>query len=228
MDTDSTSGAWVKPCIKCHTQDRYASGACKYCAKQNSKAQRERRPEHYKAARAASHLKNKEKANAQAAAYYSANRERLLVTFSRWRAANRENLRDYFANHYAINAERIKKRVREYRAQFPDRVKAVHQRWIDKHPKAKTTYRHNRRVRERGNGERLSRGIVKKLLVLQNGKCPCCKMPLGNSYHLDHRLPLALGGTNTDDNMQLLRARCNLQKGKKHPIEFMRSKGYLL
>jgi 5-methylcytosine-specific restriction endonuclease McrA len=45
---------------------------------------------------------------------------------------------------------------------------------------------------------------------------------------MDHIIPLALGGANTDDNIQLLRATCNLQKHTKHPIDFMQQRGYLL
>lgn len=45
---------------------------------------------------------------------------------------------------------------------------------------------------------------------------------------MDHILPLALGGTNVDENIQLLRKRCNLQKCAMHPVDFMQSKGRLL
>lgn len=55
-----------------------------------------------------------------------------------------------------------------------------------------------------------------------------CGKPLGDAYHLDHVMPLALGGSNTDDNMQLLRDRCNLQKHAKHPVDFMQERGFLL
>jgi 5-methylcytosine-specific restriction endonuclease McrA len=51
---------------------------------------------------------------------------------------------------------------------------------------------------------------------------------LGDNYHLDHIVPLAIGGTNTDDNIQLLRQKCNQQKSAKHPIDFMQSRGFLL
>lgn len=61
-----------------------------------------------------------------------------------------------------------------------------------------------------------------------NGKCPCCKQPLGDEFHLDHVIPLALGGPNTDDNMQLLRKTCNLQKSAKHPVQYMQERGFLL
>jgi len=36
------------------------------------------------------------------------------------------------------------------------------------------------------------------------------------------------GGSNTDDNMQLLRKLCNLQKHAKHPVDFMQERGFLL
>jgi 5-methylcytosine-specific restriction endonuclease McrA len=53
-------------------------------------------------------------------------------------------------------------------------------------------------------------------------------LPLGDNYHIDHIMPLALGGSNTDDNIQLLRQRCNNQKCAKHPVDFMQSRGFLL
>jgi 5-methylcytosine-specific restriction endonuclease McrA len=45
---------------------------------------------------------------------------------------------------------------------------------------------------------------------------------------MDHIVPLISGGTNTDDNIQLMRSRCNQQKSAKHPIDFMQSRGFLL
>lgn len=39
---------------------------------------------------------------------------------------------------------------------------------------------------------------------------------------------IALGGTNTDDNVQLLRAECNNFKRAKHPADFMRQRGFLI
>jgi 5-methylcytosine-specific restriction endonuclease McrA len=89
-------------------------------------------------------------------------------------------------------------------------------------------YRANRRARELEAGGTLSKGLRTKLFDLQRGKCACCGKPLGNDFHLDHIVPLKLGGSNTDDNIQLLRAACNMQKGAKDPIEFMQSRGNLL
>jgi len=86
----------------------------------------------------------------------------------------------------------------------------------------------NRRARKKYNGGRLSKGLSNKLYKLQRGKCACCGKSLGDDYHLDHRMPLALGGVNEDLNMQLLRSKCNREKHAKHPIDFMQSRGFLL
>ena len=36
-------------------------------------------------------------------------------------------------------------------------------------------------------------------------------------YHVDHRMPLSLGGSNYPDNLQLLCPTCNLSKSATHP-----------
>ena len=83
------------------------------------------------------------------------------------------------------------------------------------------------RIRARNSGK-LSSGIIEKLMNLQHGKCACCGELLYDDFHVDHIIPLSLGGTNTDDNIQLLKSTCNLKKRNMHPIDFMQSKGMLL
>jgi len=60
----------------------------------------------------------------------------------------------------------------------------------------------------------LSPDIRERLYKAQNGLCNGCGSEL-NESHLDHVMPLSRGGTNTDDNVQLLCPRCNLSKGTK-------------
>jgi 5-methylcytosine-specific restriction endonuclease McrA len=100
--------------------------------------------------------------------------------------------------------------------------------WAKANPEVNRIKAQNRRALKRVNGGKLSKGLAEKLFKLQKGKCPCCHQPLGENYHLDHIVPLALGGSNTDDNIQLLRSSCNNQKSAKHPIDFMQQRGFLL
>jgi 5-methylcytosine-specific restriction endonuclease McrA len=69
-----------------------------------------------------------------------------------------------------------------------------------------------RRCRTRGSykGE-----DVERLMVLQSGMCASCRSPFHVvGYHVDHRVPLARGGLNVKENIQLLCPRCNLKKGR--------------
>ena len=139
-------------------------------------------------------------------------------------AANSE----YGANWRAINAKKMAVYNAEYYAANADKINASAAKRRGDNPEAERIYSHNKRAHKRKAGGKLSKDIAERLYALQRGKCACCKQPLGNDYHLDHIMPLALGGSNTDDNIQLLRSKCNLQKNKKHPIAFMKQRGFLL
>lgn len=125
------------------------------------------------------------------------------------------------------NAEAIRQREVAYRARNAARYSANHKDWYARHPGAATVYQRNREARLRDAGQ-LSPDIIPKLYASQRGLCVCCHQPLGDNYHLDHIIPLCQGGTNTDDNVQLLRAQCNREKHTTDPITFMQRRGFLL
>lgn len=66
--------------------------------------------------------------------------------------------------------------------------------------------------RERAVGRYVA-GDVKRLWYAQGGLCALCRRVLVRGYHVDHKVALARGGTNTAANLQLLCAPCNLRKG---------------
>lgn len=150
-------------------------------------------------AMAAKHrLKNKGKLRVRSSAWAEKNRDKLRATSAIWNAAHRE------------------------------KAKASTRAWVAENRDAVRIHAQNRRARKLGNGGTLSKTLRQKLMTIQKGLCACCKQPLGVSPHLDHIMPLALGGSNTDDNIQLLRASCNASKHDRHPIDFMQSRGFLL
>lgn len=159
---------------------------------------REKNPEKVKAIKAGWSEKNREKERARCAAWRNANRGKARAASSSWRTANIE------------------------------RARANSSSWYELNPLRRRIYEQNRRARKRANGGVLSKNISEKLFFLQRGKCACCGLPLGNDYHLDHIMPVALGGVNEDWNVQLLRGLCNNQKSAKHPVEFMQARGFLL
>jgi 5-methylcytosine-specific restriction endonuclease McrA len=139
------------------------------------------------------------------------------------------------------NAERTLQIQRNYQRSHPNIRAAQHAKYYQKNKQALLAYtkkwveenRSNVRVHVRNRRARLSSGklspnIEALLLKHQHGTCTVCRTLLTKDMHLDHIMPLALGGANTDDNVQLLCRGCNQRKHAKHPIKFMQEQGYLL
>ena len=142
----------------------------------------------------------------------------LAAQHAKYHANHTDRVRENAAKNYAKNREKRMAYIAAWQAANPE-----------KHLYSHRISEQNRRSRTRASGGKLSSGLSAKLFSLQRGKCACgCGQNLGDDYHLDHRMPLSLGGVNEDWNMQLLRSTCNLRKHAKHPIDFMQSKGFLL
>lgn len=170
---------------------------------------------------------------------------------AKYRAENAEKIRAYRIAH----RERERERLREWRRKNPDRAReqtlratkkskesgrhaayraanvvAVRERqrkWRQNNPEKNRIKALNYLARKKAAGT-LSAGIVEQLRVKQRNKCACCFIDLSGGFHLDHIMPLALGGANEDVNVQLLCPTCNCSKQDKHPVEFMQSRGRLL
>jgi 5-methylcytosine-specific restriction endonuclease McrA/uncharacterized protein (UPF0212 family) len=186
---------------------------------------------------AAYRSENKAKISASIAAWRTANKEIIDIKSRAWLDANRDKYDKYQTLYRAENREKEAARSAAWYAANKERRNQLTAAWAAANPDARRIHKHNRRARESQNGGALSKGITEKLFKLQQGKCACCGESLftlpsgkvdGKKVHLDHIMPLSKGGTNTDQNMQLLTSTCNLEKHKKDPIDFMQSRGFLL
>jgi 5-methylcytosine-specific restriction endonuclease McrA len=106
--------------------------------------------------------------------------------------------------------DRNRETLRAYRKANPHKVREF------------TARRHGRKL------GRLPRGTVQRIGQAQRWKCAVCRASLKAGYHLDHVMPLALGGEHLASNVQLLCPTCNVRKAAKDPLQFMRERGYLL
>ena len=77
-------------------------------------------------------------------------------------------------------------------------------------------------------GGHVPKGLKEKLRQRQKGRCGICLFPLRGMLHIDHILPVKLGGTNNPKNLQLSHRDCNLSKGATHPADYAQSIGRLL
>jgi len=144
---------------------------------------------------------------------YSANRESVKKKSVEWYAANRERARETHAKWAAANFEK---------------KKADNAKWCASHPENQRASYHKRRARIKKTGGFFTVADIRCLLKQQKRKCVVCRTDITNVYHIDHIMPLALGGRNEISNIQLLCPFCNISKKDKHPIDFMQSRGFLL
>ena len=87
----------------------------------------------------------------------------------------------------------------------------------------------NRRARLKNAEGKHSAEDIRMLFARQKGKCAFCLKPLGKlKPHVDHYMPLVLGGSNDPSNLRLLHKTCNLKKGKSDPVEFAQRNGILI
>ena len=243
-----------KACTSCGTEKAFAEfykrsaskdglmPICKACSSAKTASWRLENSERNKSVKSAWESASKAKRRSAKEAFLEANKDRLaaekdarakarkakkLTQATNWQAANPDRRKAITAAYRAANPQKTKAAVAASVAAKPEKYKAMMAAYRAANRDAYRVHKQNRRVKESSSGV-LSKGLASRLFMLQQGKCPCCKQPLGDDYHLDHKMPLALGGENTDDNMQLLRATCNLQKHAKHPVDFMQSRGFLL
>jgi len=73
--------------------------------------------------------------------------------------------------------------------------------------------------RRAAGGREISTATIAEIVSSQNGLCGGCRLPLGGSFHIDHRVPLSRGGTGDRSNLQAMHPRCNLSKGVSLPGE---------
>lgn len=208
-----------KPCVKCGTVDRNKkSGRCRQCAAVRLRAYYEKNIEKMSKRSPPS----KEAARAYTAKWRKNNPDYVAKISNK----SKEKKIEYVKN----NKEKISKYSKKWAENNKDKISIYQKKWKKNNPdKMKDKYRrHAHARRPSSNGGKLSSGLSQRLFKIQKGKCACCGISLKNGFHMDHIVPLALGGKNEDRNIQLLLPACNMKKSAKHPNDYMREMGYLI
>lgn len=132
---------------------------------------------------------------------------------------HKENLKasdpDYDRRLYLRNRDKALTRAKKYKKDHPDR---------------RAEYQRRRRARKMGADGCHTKEDVAKILELQKNKCaePTCRKDITERYHVDHIMPLSLGGSDWPDNLQCLCPSCNTRKRAKHPLDWAKENGRLL
>jgi 5-methylcytosine-specific restriction endonuclease McrA len=191
----------VKPAsrfYKCAQQSSGLRPDCKDCSNSSSASARNKRADYYRSKKSDWLQKNKHLRSATTKKYYKNNKEKIS---------------QYHRVRYENNRESILARCREWAANNVEKRKAIGQ---------------NRRARVLAAEGSFTGDDIARLYQLQRGKCVVCYSKLDKSYHIDHIVPIARGGDNYPNNLQLLCPTCNRRKAAKDPVAFMREIGRLL
>ena len=134
---------------------------------------------------------------------------------------------------------------RRWRHRNPDRKVQLQSIWNEQNKNRKNEYyqsyyqdnkhiyadgvRNRRSLKKGAEGTHTSEDVI-NILEAQEMKCaePTCGVDLSGGYHVDHIMPLVLGGSNWPENLQCLCPTCNLRKGGMHPDDWDRKMGRLV
>lgn len=203
-----------RACLKCgsttngfHKNSRYKDGLHPYCKVCRAKANKSRRENETPEQRA----ERLSKAKIYREQEHRKERQRGLS--EKWRRENPDRLREL-----GRSADR-----RRY-LQKADYNKV----WRAKNREVVASHSRNRRALVKNSEGIHTADDVNWLLRTQRYQCAVCRSDIKRSYHVDHILPLARGGSNDKTNLQVLCPTCNNQKHAADPIDFMQRKGFLL
>jgi len=172
--------------------------------------------------------RNAEHKKAYARKYYAENRDARIEYTRAWTERNKEYVTARKRAYRSLEETKIKEKetYKKWRAANLDKDKAKTRLYRETNRERILVRNQNRRASMKG---KLSKNIIDSLMTKQRARCACCKIDLLKSgRHIDHIMPLAKGGPNIDENVQLLCPDCNLSKAALDPVDFMQRRGFLL
>ena len=142
-------------------------------------------------------------------------------------AAIAEYMKQYRPQYRDNHRQMLAAKSLEWAQKNPEKRKQIARNWRVANAEASRVIVRNRRARIKSSDGRHTAADIEEIGFMQRWSCACCRTDIQNAYHVDHIIPIAGGGDNNKTNLQLLCPPCNLAKNKKHPVEFMQSRGFL-
>lgn len=203
-------------------------GKCRSCASLAAKAWREKNADRVIEYRAAHYQANADYIRTKRRADYAADPEKSRQSTRRWYAKNAEKARESAKLYRLRNLEVVKQKLAAWREANIEWVRAYSRKYAEENrEKVRINWRRKNAKRRLAPGSHTAADI-RWLFKMQRGLCACCRVSIKRQYHVDHITALSRGGSDSKENLQLLCPKCNLNKYAKDPVDFMRSKGYLL
>ncbi len=164
---------------------------------------------------------------ASAKDYYARNKESVLAYHRIYDFAHRHEKAEYDRAYHIKNGRKKSATSADWYLKNKDRAYLSHQIYSKSNPDLIQAIRLNYLARKKGAKGSFNRSDIIALFRKQHGRCAICGEKL-KRYHIDHIVPLKLGGTNNPHNLQLTHGKCNQRKGAKDPVLFAQENGKLL
>lgn len=200
-----------KPCIHGHLSEKMTSTAtCKKCMDLYV-------------------IENKEKIKLKKHLSYKNNKEIVNAKNLVYRQKNREKINKKSKEYYLLNKEEIRKRSKIYYQKDPSKAINRYKEWcLNNREKVRISASKRKAKRRCLLVGSFSIKEIRNLKSMQKSKCINCFSSIEEKYHIDHIMPIKLGGTNNIKNIQLLCPTCNIRKAAKHPNDWALENGRLL
>ena len=161
------------------------------------------------------------------------NPEKVKAAFKDWCKNNPEKMKEFSRNNAKKHAVENRIRASKWRSENIERANERVRIWNLENPEKRRAHRYKREAIKRAADGSFTSEDIKRIYKMQNGKCPYCGIKLKMKYEIDHIIALSKGGSNYANNIQLLCTNtdgnsCNQSKSAKDPIDFARSRGFLL
>jgi 5-methylcytosine-specific restriction endonuclease McrA len=214
-----------KPCCRGHICERYeATGWCIQCARERDERNRRRKGSKSLAeyriegtARKAARLADRDNLRAQWREAYRRNKSKTGLSIEEWKA-----------KRAAKKAARLAARKPKPPKRTAAEKNALMKAWRAANPGYMTAWKKLNSEKVKARKIASSKRRRAWLFQVQGGRCAICGQRLGKSTHIDHIVPLALGGSNARSNLQLTHPDCNLAKRARDPFIHAQSLGRLL
>jgi len=141
-----------------------------------------------------------------------------------WQKANPEKKKANDKARYLANREKAKANSRAWYLANCEKKKATQKTWKLANPEPLAASKRRRRAKRLGNG--FEKYTLKEIFETYGTNCYLCDMPINyeaprqagkpgwrSGLHIEHFIDIALGGSDTIENVRPSHAWCNLTKG---------------
>lgn len=136
------------------------------------------------------------------------------------RNARQRELRRLHPEQYQEYDRRALAKKKSNPEEFRRRTTRYKRNWRRSHPEIVRAIQERRRAQLASAEGNHTAEDIRLIFEQQKGLCWWCSKPVGDDYHVDHRIPLSRGGSNGPENLCISCPSCNTSKHSKMPWEW--------